>query len=389
MAVESNQALKPVVLVHFITIINIPWRLMDPIASGGAITGNHNFTLVRSDTCDQFTDLDSILQAPVLYCQEWILKFDGDTHCTSTPRNVQVSYTAKEPQGRTNALSMSWVFDLGTSAAFECAHNLGEFQIALQLEGASGGNKNFASPGKAFLDDWYFFKITASSGAPVTAVTMEKLDIEGQNGKSICSACNATKPELKLRISDWSPDNFVIAIFLDKSLFHGHLFATMSFTFEVSMDVNTVRRRLMDSQQSIDQRVTLTLAPSEGRTTATDPPNLPNPYATPDSQDDVWIEVVEVAKTPQDLSSAGEETGSSMSWVWILLGVVATLALGYAAYEIKNRKFQIAEKRLEMDEPVSPSLGGAAYSPSACSPSFSIQNILRPADVPEPYEALE
>jgi len=354
MAVETRQSgQNPLVEIHFTTIIKMPWVLVEPTASGSAITGGVIFQLLHQDTCDQFSELESFLQDKTLYCQEWNLKFEGDRHCNSAPRHVSLGYKAVEPNGKHESLSYSWELDLGSSAAFECAIDLGTFEIALQIEGSSGGNKNFASPGMAFIDDWYYFRIGASSGAPVTDVSIIGLDIQSASGISLCQECE-NLPDLQLGISDWSPDNFVIHMMLDSSIFNGHITTTLSFTFEVKMKATAGRRRLKDSEQRVEQKVTLKLRPREGQTgSVSRPPTRYNPYSTHSpSMEPVEIpDIVEEEEiTPKDLSSVAEEPGNNMSWIWILLvvGILAVFAICYKWQFGRSRTVRKG-KELEMD----------------------------------------
>jgi len=306
---------------------------------------------MRQGPCTQFSELPIFLQDSSLLCQEWNLQFEGDRHCNKDARQVNIAYTAAEPNGRQDTLSMSWDIDLGSSAAFECAIDLGTFEIALQIEGASGGNKNFDTPGIAYIDDWYYLRVGASSGAPVTSVAIDNLDIKSASGSYICRNCQ-TEPELQLGVSDFSPDNFVVHMMLDSSLFKGHLTATLDFTFSVEMSpkANSNRRRLQETTQTVDQKLTLALQPSSGPSSQTSPPTRANPYATnapskmpviaSSSSTKMPVASASPTKMPEskipevttNLDPVSEEKSNPL-WVFIVIGVVGlSVILSGAAY---------------------------------------------------------
>jgi len=322
-AVETRHGQNPLIEIHFTTIIIRPWKLVEPVASGDAIVGGIEFTTLKEGTCDQFSELDSVLQDVELYCQTWALEFEGDRHCKRDSRQLSVSFSAVEPNGKQEDISMSWELDLGQSAAFECAIDLGTFEIALQVEGASGGNKNFDSPGEAFLDDWYYFRITASSGAPVTAMYIEELDIQGADGEYLCQKCQSAT-ELGIGITDWKPESFVVYMKLDSSIFSGHLTATFSFSFRVNL-VDQGRRRLAAEQQVVEQKVTLRLRSEEGHVSATNPPTQINPHGISNELpvDDLVSGDVDVA----------ESSAEKRNWRWFLFAAsLATLVISVGCF---------------------------------------------------------
>jgi len=267
---------------------------------------------VTSGSCDTFTDLPGFLQSARFYCQTWHIQFGGDRRCTTEARTVQVSYTATEPRGDEEAVNFSWEFDLGFSSAFDCSEDLGSFQIAIVVEGSSGGNDNFDSPGDAYLDDWYYFRIGVSSGAPVTAVNIADLQILSAQGEPLCTDCE-TISELEIGVSDYSPDNFIVHLILDSSVFGGHLSTTMDFTFDILMSAGGERRRLLvDDLHSERVMETVTLHLRQSPDTRSDengytrPPTAKNPYPpTPKP-------VERIAQAGgKDLSSVHEGSSSS------------------------------------------------------------------------------
>jgi len=225
---------------------------------------------------------------------------------------------------------MSWELDLGSSAAFECAVDLGTFEISLQIEGASGGNKNFDTPGKAYIDDWYYLRVGASSGAPVTSVSVENLDIQSATGETLCQDCATTVPELQLGVSDWSPDNFIVHLILDSSIFDGHLTATLSFTFGVEMSptANNNRRRLQDAEQRVEQKLTLRLEPGQ-TVSQSRPPTQANPFAT-GAPTKKPVDEPAIPEITKDLSAPSVD--SAQNWHMLLIGVGATSFVFAAAY---------------------------------------------------------
>jgi len=348
-AVETRRpGENPLIEIQYTTIIKAPWFLIEPVASGTAINGDVVFETVRQAPCTQFTDLPEFLQSEALICQEWNLKMEGDRHCNKDARQVKIAYTATEPNGQQDVLSISWELDLGSSAAFECAIDLGTFEIALQIEGSSGGNKNFDTPGEAFIDDWYYLRIGASSGAPVTSVSLDNLDIQSAGGAYLCEDCQ-TVPELQIGISDWNPDNFIVHMILDSSMFSGHLTVTFSFTFGVEMSATTdsTRRRLQDTEQKVEQKLTLRLQPSEGRTVSqSSPPTQADPYGIK-----IPTKMPTEAKFPeitQKLSPVAAESSQNWAWLWISIGGLSVILL--AAYCLqKGDRWKVEGKEVPSD----------------------------------------
>jgi len=247
----------------------MPWSLTNPVAQGNAIAENPTYNQVASGSCDTFTDLPAFLQSPKYYCQTWHLQFGGDKRCTTEARTVQVAYDATEPRGDSADVAFSWEFDLGFSSAFDCSEDLGSFQIAITVEGSSGSNDNWESPGEAYLDEWYYFRIGASSGAPITEINVADLQITTAQGEPLCENC-ATIEALQIGVSDYTPDNFILQMILDSSIFGGHLSTRMEFTFEITMSAERRRRLTVSDAQQVKESLTLYLSPNENPITESD-----------------------------------------------------------------------------------------------------------------------
>merc|ERR1711953_1340467 len=137
---------------------------------------------------------------------------------------------------------------------------------------------------------------------------------------------------LAVGISDWSPDNFIIHMLLDSDMFKGHLTASFSFTFEVTMSAtaNGQRRRLQDDEQEFLPEVTTSLGNSS-------------------------------------------EKSSNLTFIWIAVGAVTFILMGGAAYYyIKNSAANV-NKDVEIGtiKPVN-----SAKFIDAMSPSFSVQSAI-------------
>jgi len=371
-AVETRQlGQNPLITIQFTTIVKQPWHLVPRQAEGNAITGGIKWDVVEEGECTQFYELPHFLQSEALYCQAWNLQFEGDTHCNSDARKMKLLFDATDPKSLTsNQVDMSWDLDLGSSAAFECAQNLGEFQIALQIEGSSGGNKNFDTPGVAYLDDLYYFRVGASAGAPVTGVSITKLAIQGASGEFLCEDCE-TNDELGLGISDWSPDNFIVHLFLDSGMFKGHLTVSFSFTFEVKMSALAGRRRrLQDGEQEVEQKVTIRLQPGSGKRTQTRPPTQANPDA-PTLKPVEKVSDIETVKDalPEVTTSLNSPNATSkFNFIYIAIGAVSFLLFGGAAYFYY--KHRDAKNTKDVD------LGSIKPMKKPLSPSFSVQSAI-------------
>merc|ERR1719357_329500 len=120
----SQKGQNPVLEVQFTTIVNEPWKLIEPEADGTAITNLLSFAPTKQDTCDNFEDLEQdFLKQSILYCQRWVLRFEGDRHCNSQPRSLHIDFISQADNGQRSETTLSWDLDLGSSPAFECAHD--------------------------------------------------------------------------------------------------------------------------------------------------------------------------------------------------------------------------------------------------------------------------
>jgi hypothetical protein len=268
----------PQVDITYTTVIKMPWSLTNPEAEGNAIAETPTYSELKSGTCDTFTEMPAFLQSPRFYCQTWNLQFGGDKRCSSEARNVAVTYDATEPRGTEEDVELSWGFDLGFSSAFDCSEDLGSFQIAITVEGSSGGNTNFENPGEAYLDDWYYFRIGASSGAPITEINIMALEIMTPQGVPLCENCE-TIDALQIGVSDYSPDNFIIQLILDSSVFGGHLSTKIDFTFEITMSPERRRRLKVEDPRQVKETVTLYLSKDyDTKVDASKPTAAGNPF---------------------------------------------------------------------------------------------------------------
>merc|ERR1711953_766721 len=181
------------------------------------------------------------------------------------PRTVQIVYSAEEPRGLVEPVGFTWEFDLGFSSAFVCAEDLGEFQIAITLEGTThlsiANSNNWETPSEAYIDQWYFFRIGASSGAPIRSVNLVDLQILSEQGQPLCEDCESI-PELQIGVSDYSPDNFIVQMILHNSVFGGHYSTQLDFTFEIVMTPEERRRRRLEEGQYVSEKVSLQLRPN-------------------------------------------------------------------------------------------------------------------------------
>merc|ERR1711928_265679 len=96
-----------------------------------------------------------------------------------------------------------------------------------------------------------------------------------------------------------------------------------------SSKANSNRRRLQETTQTVDQKLTLALQPSSGPSSQTSPPTRANPYATnaptkmPESK---------IPEVTTNLDPASEEQSDPL-WVFIVIGVVGlSVILSGAAY---------------------------------------------------------
>jgi len=278
-----------------------------------------------------------------------------------------VKFQSREPKGETQPVDLSWDLDLGQSSAFECAVNLGTFEISLQIEGSSGGNKNFDTPGNAILDDYYFFRVGASAGAPVTSVSIQNLAIQSASGDFLCEDCQSIDA-LGIGISDWNPDNFIVHLLLDSEVFKGHSTVSFAFTFEVKMSATAGRRRLQDAEQTVEQRVTLRLQPGSGNKNVTPPPTQLNPNAPslkPTEKDSVIETVKDVL--PEVTTSLNSPNGSSkFNYVYVAIGAVSFIMFGGAAYLYYQMNAAKNGKDIE--------IGSIKPARTPMSPSFSVQS---------------
>jgi len=360
--------------VQFTTIVNMPWKLIEPKASGGAITNLLSFEPTKQDTCDNFEDLQQdFLRDSVLYCQRWVLRFRGDRHCNNQLRTLHIDFISEADNGQRSETILSWDLDLGSSPAFECARDLGTFQVSVQVEGHNDANRDFTPPSKAYLDEFYYFRFTGSSGAPVTSMSVTNFDVQNaETSKFLCQACQL-KEELKWSLKDTDVDNYITALELDSSVFAGLRFVTFDFTIEVEMSTETGRRRLTETGEKLHQKVTLSLDSSTRQVgERTDPPIVhtsstsiaPTPFATTktpvatenDGNDD------DIMETEADASESASESSQKVRFgIFIAIGAVASAIAAAVAYLCIT---QSNDKDMQFKDAITPSDVGSTYNPS-------------------------
>jgi len=372
----AQKGQNPLMEVQFTTIVNMPWKLIEPQANGSAITNLLSFQPTQQDTCNNFADLEQeFLKQSILYCQRWVLRFEGDRHCNNQPRALQIDFISEADNGQRSPTTLSWDLDLGSSPAFECAHDLGTFQVSVQVEGHNDANGDFTSPSKAYLDEFYYFRFTGSSGAPVTSLSVTNLDVQNaETSEFICQACQL-KQELKWSLKDMDVDNYITALELDSSVFAGLRFVTFDFTIEVEMSADTGRRRLAETGEKLHQKVTLSLDSSTRQGgPRTDPPTVytsstskaPTPFATTKSPvataDDGTVEQnVDIMETEVDASESASESAQIPVWIFIAIGAVASAIIAAVAYRFIT---QSNDKDIQFKDAVTPSGVGSSYNPA-------------------------
>lgn len=372
----AQKGQNPLMEVQFTTIVNMPWNLIEPRANGSAITNLLSFQPTQQDTCDNFADLEQeFLKQSILYCQRWVLRFEGDRHCNNQPRALHIDFISEADNGQRSPTKLSWDLDLGSSPAFECAHDLGTFQVSVQVEGHNDANGDFTSPSKAYLDEFYYFRFTGSSGAPVTSLSVTNLDVQNaETSEFICQACQL-KQELKWSLKDMDVDNYITALELDSSVFAGLRFVTFDFTIEVEMSADTGRRRLAETGEKLHQKVTLSLDSSTRQGgPRTDPPTVytsstskaPTPFATTKSPvataDDGTVEQSDdIMETEVDASESASESAQIPVWIFIAIGAVASAIIAAVAYRFIT---QSNDKDIQFKDAVTPSGVGSSYNPA-------------------------
>jgi len=362
---------NPLVDITYTTVIKRPWKLTNPFATGNAIVDQVTYELKAEGVCNTFTDLPPFLQSEIYWCQTWHLQFAGDRRCTTEARSVEIAYTAKGPREESETVDFSWAFDLGFSSAFDCSEDLGTFQIAIIVEGSSGDSQNFESPGDAYLDDWYYFRIGVSSGAPVTSVNIADLAILSSQGEPLCEDCKSIEA-LQIGVSDYSPDNFIVQLILDSSVFGGHFSTQIDFTFDITMSTQRRRRRLSDVKETEDEeliqhaeKVTLMLRQNPNPEQAIDSfkPTAVNPRPpTPKP-----VEAVKEAAS-KDLANISAGSSGSMNGIYAGVGGVSFLIIVVAAVRYFRTKgteeddifeFAVQETQDTKEEIVFKEMGGA------------------------------
>jgi len=331
-AEETRQlGTHPLVDIHYTTVIKKPWKLTKPSATGNAIAGDLYYKEEKAGSCHTFYELPPFLQSEKYYCQSWHLQFSGDRRCTTEARTVSVGYVAEETRGIVDVenVDFSWEFDLGFSSAFDCSEDLGAFQIAIVVEGSSGDNTNFDSPGEAYLDEYYYFRIGISSGAPVTAVNIVDLEIRSGDGHPLCDDCFSVE-ELDIGISDYSPDNFIVQIFLDSSIFGEVMSTTIDFTFDITMSAERRRRRILaNAPEQATESVTLFLNENTQSfdTERTKAPTAKNPYPPTKKPVELIQQAAVKEMTVQDASENNTLLYVGIGGTFLL--IVAVVAAAY------------------------------------------------------------
>jgi len=204
------------------------------------------------------------------------------------------------------------------------------------------------------LDDWYYFRVGASSGAPITAVNLVDLEILSAEGEPLCTDCE-TIPELQIGVSDYSPDNFIVQLILHSSVFSGHLSTQMDFTFDITMSPERRRRLKEANSEIVTDKVTLHLIPNPDPLTGdeTKHPTAVNPH--PPS-----LKPVEPVKQAAEDLLGPQDGSASDNTIYLAIGgaLLFIIALAGAYYYHAKKSHQIDEFKKHVQITPHDAMGG-------------------------------
>lgn len=117
-AQEASIINGPLIDVTFKTATSSPWKLLSKNATSEHIAEMIQFEEISNQTC--------IYHGVAHYCQEWVVSFYSERECHEGGREINVDFWSKYREDL-RPISMSIV--LSGSSAFECAQDLGSFEL--------------------------------------------------------------------------------------------------------------------------------------------------------------------------------------------------------------------------------------------------------------------
>jgi len=247
----------PLVTVDFVTVTNNPYRLFNPVMFGEGVLGLDSHEEVRGGNCDTWRpeEIPADLYSDLYYCQEWHVEFYHENKCNSDRRDVilRMNATNTLDLDATYDLAPEWLLSFGFSSAFECAQDVGQFEVSVNILTSLDGVE-YDVPRLGYLNDRFYFRLSFSSGDIMTGAELVQMQITTQEGNPICADC-INSPALDVNVINTTYDDYRFDMILHESVFQQHNMVNFILDFEVFRDGGG--RRFLSESSAIELRLAL------------------------------------------------------------------------------------------------------------------------------------
>jgi type VI secretion system secreted protein VgrG len=233
-ASEINKAQEPWIEVEFTTATSDPWVL-----DIGNASSEH---IVNVEKFNETNRWDCIVQEKDSICQKYFLEFSTTKECHTGRRDILVTFLAEYTNLRdsthTQVKKVTLPIELAGSSAFECAEDIGSFELAteafLSTDGSTYHNPHNVT--ELIIGANLYLRVVFSSGTNnIESVGVEDISIYTSSlpSDTICSSCESHN-DLDFTEYDGSATEYTFSMNFNKTLFTTPQPITMQVTFYVT-----------------------------------------------------------------------------------------------------------------------------------------------------------
>jgi hypothetical protein len=273
----------------FTTAVNEPWELSDPSADGEEVIETISFDKLSETGCSLGSD-----KYEDMLCQKWNFQFYTNRHCNGGNREVVTKFTA-EYKLFDKFHTVTLPLELSSSSPFECAEDLGSFEITAETKLSHNGDSYYLPENaNAFLiGERFWMKISFSSGASnIVAVNLTDISISTASvpGNFLCNACQ-NREEMDFDEESKAHTGYIVSFIFDDDLFPNPQSLTIMLRFDITYADG--RRRLAevtldDLEEFIRNHASLLTVSIAKPTTTT-----PTPTETITTTEETFVERME------------------------------------------------------------------------------------------------
>jgi hypothetical protein len=311
---------EPWIEVEFTTATSHPWTLDYENATSEYIVELHEFEKTEQWDCGNVNGRKSL-------CQTFSMKFTTKPDCDSARRDILITFLAEYTNSNSHqqVKKVTLPIEISGSSAFQCAENIGTFEIATETWLSLDGD-DFVAPSnisEVVIGEDLYLKVAFSSGTNnIETVGVEDILISTSSipYNMRCTDCQ-DNANINFTVIDDSHSEFTFKITFAEEIFNEPQAVTIRFNFYVTYQL---RRYLVEfsasdllSSRAITQAISIILNESNDPTTTSVPSII---QSTEESE--VEAKIVE----PSAASVGGDEESSFV--IILVISVVLLVFLG-------------------------------------------------------------